>query len=273
MPAEAFARLDSAESEYGRTTRWETLGGAARPVGGAREHRARSGARGGRAPLPGAARGAPGGAGALRVRARATARGCAAQNESRAAGRHAGVRGRVVGARRGALGRRRRRASALAVGRACRCSAQLGSAPWGMLRRRVVRCGGRRRRRRARARPSCGARSRTRRRCACTRSSGACRSRGARAARWAGSSRDRSRRVSTASCGAWGRARRASSTRRCASRTACRSPSSCCARRRRTRPSRAIGCGARPRRSVCRGTRTWSRSSTTGTWPTARRTS
>ena len=269
MPAEAFARLDSAESEYARTTRWETQA-ARRDRWEGRVSIAHDPALEEDGLLCQARLAELQAVPALFGYGGAKARAASAE---RFAYRRAdaGVRGRMVGARHHA-------------------SRALSAAPWGSgwarcrcwHRRfdvvgRARRGGGRRRGRghrgRARARPpaprgvaradAAGARARAEPLAA----------RGARGRGRAASSRVRSLPGSTASFGAWGRARPASSTRRYASRTACPSPSSCCAPRPRTRPSRVIGCGARPRPLACRGTRTSSRSSTTGTWPTARRTS
>ena len=95
VPADAFSRLDSSDSEYGRTTRWETIENACRLLARAGPHRPRSGARGGRLSGPGAGRRAGLGAGALRLWPRS---GDRARREHRDGERHrAGVRGALVG--------------------------------------------------------------------------------------------------------------------------------------------------------------------------------
>ena len=253
-PAEAFARLDAADSQYGRTTRWETHGDAPRLVARARDRRARSGARGRRpaaARSPGRARGRPG---ALRLPRRHGARdadgvrpGPAGVDPRERDG--AGVRGRVVGARRDVerRGRRPRRRSAAGAVPARRAPGRVRPLRRRRRRRRARpgALGGRR----ARARPAPPRRDATR---STTRVHALERSLSLREShegrRRARSSRARWRRGSTASCGGWARAPRASSTRRCASRTGSPWPSSSCASPPRTTRWRAIGCVARPRR-------------------------
>ena len=246
-PAEAFARLDAADSQYGRTTRWETT--AARRdwwrgrVSIAHDPALESDGLLGLARLAELAA-VPALFGYSNAAPRAHRRALAARRGARS-----GVRGELAGARR----------AHVRLGLGALAGASLGAVPLGLhvvamdlgvvvaavsgvtgALAGIVRARDRIRHAESEAqqlaRPA--------------RSSEASRSRSRTKAAPAGSSRARSRPDSTASSGAWARAPRASSTRRRGSPTGCPSPSSCSAPRRRTRRSRAIACAARPRRWV-----------------------